>query len=97
MKMKPSHTPTPWVVVPTNNGNTAVKIAADPAANPLFFMNQVRHPTRAEADAAFIVCAVNAFDAMRIALEAVKRGREPYEGYIATMVNQAIEKAEAKP
>lgn len=58
------HSPTPWTLVPTNHGMAAVKVADNPAASPLFFMNQIKHIKRAEADAAFIVRAANHYELM---------------------------------
>ena len=79
----PTHTPTPWK---WNNGNLV-----GPDGEIIAEKND-----DGSIDAAFIVLAVNAFDAMKTALEVVKRGHEPYSGYIATMVNQALEKAEGQ-
>lgn len=89
------HTPTPWMVGPEYYDNPEGDMKAGYVGSFSKIAKSVFRCAK-PSDAAYIVKAVNAFDVMKVALEAVKRGTEPYDGYIMTMVTQAIAKAEGK-
>lgn len=83
---KAMHTPGPWH---SQNHGKGYMVTSE---RPVQVIAKTASTLEEKANARLIAAAPE----LKTALEIVKRGYEPYPGYIMTMVNQAIAKAEGR-